>query len=122
MCEAFFPFADSTQVRVLPLAASGHGWLGWTRSLRWIATMPETERRTKLTGLLRAIKEAMFEALDQRQLLAYPALESSPDLLLRKQQFLTETVGRATPVVAVDQIAGARRHHSAQSQHPKRQA
>ncbi|WP_316367635.1 efflux RND transporter periplasmic adaptor subunit [Candidatus Thiodiazotropha sp. CDECU1] len=83
---------------------------GNRRRLEIVATAPPIKIERE-TGLLRAIKEAMFEALDQRKMLAYPALESSADLLLRNQQFLAEAVGQATlctiPLTAADSAVGA---------------
>jgi multidrug resistance efflux pump len=69
--------------------------LGDARRLEITATYPPVEFKHE-TGLLRAIKEAMFEAIDQQALLCYPPLNSAGDLLLHSQQSLVEAVGPAT--------------------------
>jgi hypothetical protein len=66
--------------------------LGDARRLVITTTYPPVELKRE-TGLLRTIKEAMFEALDQQTLLCYPPLNSAGDLVLRSQQSLTETLG-----------------------------
>jgi hypothetical protein len=69
--------------------------LGDARRLEITAIYPPVELKRE-TGLLRAIKEAMFEALDQQALLCYPPLTPAGDLLLRGQQTLAEILGPAT--------------------------
>jgi multidrug resistance efflux pump len=66
--------------------------LGDTRRLEMSATYPPVEFKRE-TGLLRAIKEAMFEAMDQQDLLCYPPTSPAGDSLLRSQQALAEVVG-----------------------------
>jgi hypothetical protein len=84
--------------------------LGDVRRLEITATYPPVEFKRE-TGLLRAIKEAMFEALDQRALLCYPPPASAGDQLLRSQQSLAEGVGTATlctlPLMADQVVVGA---------------
>jgi multidrug resistance efflux pump len=81
--------------------------LGNARRLEITATYPPVEIKRE-TALLRTIKEAMFEALDQQALLCYPPANSDGDQLLRSQQSLAETLGPATfctlPLV-VDEVA-----------------
>jgi hypothetical protein len=69
--------------------------LGDARRLEITTTYPPVEFKRE-TGLLRAIKEAMFEAIDQQAQLCYPPLNSAGDLLLSSQQSLAEAVGPAT--------------------------
>ncbi|MES9836390.1 MAG: efflux RND transporter periplasmic adaptor subunit [Candidatus Thiodiazotropha sp.] len=69
--------------------------LGDPRRLEISATYPRIEIKRE-TGLVRAIKDAMFEAVDQQALLHYPAVTAERDLLLRCQQDLAGMVGRST--------------------------
>ncbi|MEW8087057.1 MAG: HlyD family efflux transporter periplasmic adaptor subunit [Candidatus Thiodiazotropha endolucinida] len=69
--------------------------LGDARRLEISATYPPVEIKRE-TGLVRAFKEAMFEAIDQQALLHYPPATSQSDLLLNSQQALVGVVGQAT--------------------------
>jgi hypothetical protein len=69
--------------------------LGDARRLDITATYPPVKAKHE-TGLLRAIKEAMFEALDQQSLLCYPPRNSAGDQSLRSHHSLAEVVGPAT--------------------------
>jgi hypothetical protein len=84
--------------------------LGDIRRLEITTIYPPVEVKRE-TGLLRAIKEAMFEALDQQTLLYYPPLASTGDQLLCSQQSLAETVGPVTlctiPLMADGVAVGA---------------
>jgi multidrug resistance efflux pump len=84
--------------------------LGDARRLEVSATYPRI-RIERETGLLRAIKEAMFEAVDQQVPLYYPPLSSENDLLLSRQRTLHEKLGPATlctiPLVTAEVSVGA---------------
>ncbi|MEW8053179.1 MAG: efflux RND transporter periplasmic adaptor subunit [Candidatus Thiodiazotropha sp.] len=84
--------------------------LGDARRLEVSATYPPVEIKRE-TGLVRAFKEAMFEAIDQQALLHYPPTRSQSDQLLRSQQALAEAVGQATlctiPLKTADMPVGA---------------
>jgi multidrug resistance efflux pump len=84
--------------------------LGDTRRLEISATYPMVAIERE-TGLLQAIKEAMFEAMDQQVLLYYPPLPSSDELLIISQQSLHEKVGPATlcsiPLILAEVTIGA---------------
>ncbi|PVV14805.1 MAG: hypothetical protein B6D72_03080 [gamma proteobacterium symbiont of Ctena orbiculata] len=101
--------------------------LGDPRRLEISATYPRIEIKRE-TGLVRAIKEAMFEAIDQQAPLYYPAVNAERDLLLRCQQNLAEMVGRATlctiPLQAAEMPVGALllERHRAQPFTPAEQA
>lgn len=83
--------------------------VGDARRLEIAATSPAVKIEHE-SGLLRAIKEAMFEALDQRQLLFYPPLKSSAEKLLRSHESFAKTVGQATlcsiPLTVADCTVG----------------
>ena len=63
------------------------------------------------TALLHRIKEAMFEAIDQGAVLAYPPRNPAAGPLLTSQQSLAETVGTASlsslPLTVNEKIVGA---------------
>jgi multidrug resistance efflux pump len=84
--------------------------LGDARRLEIVATYPRIKVERE-TGLLRAIKEAMFEAMDQQALLYYPPLTSSDESLLSSQQSLHQRLGTATlctiPLIMVEAPIGA---------------
>jgi multidrug resistance efflux pump len=84
--------------------------LGDTRRLEISATYPRVEIERE-TGLLRAIKEAMFEAMDQQVLVYYPPLSSSDELPMTRQQSLHEKLEPATlcsiPLITTDVTIGA---------------
>ncbi|MCU7842522.1 MAG: HlyD family efflux transporter periplasmic adaptor subunit [Candidatus Thiodiazotropha sp. (ex Monitilora ramsayi)] len=69
--------------------------IGDHRSLEILATRPKVEI-TKETGLVRAFKEAMFEAMDQACLLHYPAMLEAGEKTLRFHQALAGKIGPST--------------------------
>ncbi|MEW8506964.1 MAG: efflux RND transporter periplasmic adaptor subunit [Candidatus Thiodiazotropha sp.] len=101
--------------------------LGDPRRLEISATYPRIEIKRE-TGLVRAIKEAMFEAIDQQVLLHHPVVKPEPDMLLPCHQSLAEMVGQATlctiPLKAAEKPVGALllERHREQSFTPAEQA
>jgi hypothetical protein len=84
--------------------------LGDARLLEITATYPRVKIERE-TGLLRDIKEAMFEAMDQQALLYYPPTSSSDESLLSCQQSLHQRLGSATlctiPLIMAEAPVGA---------------
>jgi multidrug resistance efflux pump len=84
--------------------------LGDARRLEISAIYPRVKIERE-TGLLRAIKEAMYETLDQQVVLYYPPLSSGDELTMTCQQSLHDRVGSATlctiPLIAADTTVGA---------------
>ena len=84
--------------------------LGDAERLKISATYPKVEIKRQ-TGLLRAIKDAMYEAIDQQSLLHYPNDDPESDLLVGCQHSLASMVGQLTictiPLQASDIPVGA---------------
>ncbi|MCG7873124.1 MAG: efflux RND transporter periplasmic adaptor subunit [Candidatus Thiodiazotropha lotti] len=84
--------------------------LGNPQQIEISAIYPRVEIKQQ-TGLLRAIRDAMFEAMDQQAQLHYPTVETESDQLLRCHNTLAKMVGQMTlctiPLKAVGTPVGA---------------